>query len=56
MDESERQRAFQRKATEGSSGGNQGAAAALRGRLNGTPAAASEGIVYYAVYDHTFVY
>ncbi|KAL3152781.1 hypothetical protein ABBQ38_012367 [Trebouxia sp. C0009 RCD-2024] len=41
MDESERQRAFQGKATVGSSEGNQGAAAALRARLNGTAAAAA---------------
>lgn len=53
MDESERQRAFQGKATVGSSEGNQGAAAALRARLNGTAAAAaapSEGTVIRFVY------
>ena len=49
MGEDERQRALQRKATVGSSEGNQGAAAALRARLKGNASAAaaapSEGTV-----------
>lgn len=46
MDAPERQNpAFQHKAAAGSCGGNQGAAAALRARLNGTPAEATEGVV-----------
>lgn len=57
MDEHERQSsAFQRQAAVGSSGGNQGAAAALRARLNGTTAEATEGVVsqhdsWYIVYN-----
>lgn len=46
MGEPERQQsAFQQPATMGSSGGNQGAAAALRARLNGATAGASEGLI-----------